>query len=560
MKRLLLHLTLSLALLPSSSSTLAQDLLITGTIYTAEAAQPKVEAVVITNGRFAFAGESARAKDLVAEDHKHIELGSRVAYPGFIEAHGHLASLGQTLSSLDLTGAKSYEAIVAQVALAAASAPKGQLIQGRGWHQSKWESAPTRLVDGFPTHQSLSAVSPDNPVVLGHANGHSALINQAAMQALGITYSTLSPEGGVIVRDKLGNPTGVLHEHAIALTKPLTALTQVSAEAAIRRAQEHAMRWGITNFHDAGAGHAEIQAQRSLDAQGDLTLRVYSMISARDPKLVEYWLARPPIVATGDQRLTIRSFKAVMDGALGSRTAWLHQPYSDDTTKIGVQTFDAEELLNLFVNSSNYGWQINTHAIGDKANSVVLDAIEAAQLENRDHRFRIEHSQHLIRPDIQRFARLGAIASVQTIHLSSDRPWAIERLGLERIESGAYIWRDLLNAGVALANGTDVPVEPINPIANFYAAVTRKTLAGQPGAGFEPAQRLSREEALASMTLWNAYAGFQEQELGSIKPGKRADLTILTQDLMTTPETEILNTEVAMTVIAGQIVFQSPSR
>jgi predicted amidohydrolase YtcJ len=253
--------------------------------------------------------------------------------------------------------------------------------------------------------------------------------------------------------------------------------------------------------------------------------------------------------------LTIRSFKAVMDGALGSRTAWLHAPYTDDPGTSGVQTFDENRLIDIMERSAKHGWQINTHAIGDRANTVVLDAIASAKLKARDHRSRIEHSQHLLPSDIARFSDLGVIASIQTIHMSSDRPWAIERLGQERIESGAYVWRDLLTADVHIANGTDVPVEPINPLANFYAAVARKTLQGTPDGGFESHQRMTREETLKSMTVWNAYAAFEEDETGSIEVGKRADLTVLDKDIMIIEEADILSADVAMTLVAGEIVY-----
>ncbi|MEC7149665.1 MAG: amidohydrolase, partial [Pseudomonadota bacterium] len=497
-----------------TATSFADTLVVSGTIYTADDANTQVEAVVIEDGRFTFVGDLATAQSTAGEDHRHISLGAATAYPGFIESHGHLSSLGEAITNLDLNGVDSYQTIVGMVADAAAKASPGQVIKGRGWHQSKWSKEPSVTVDGFPTHRSLSEVSPNNPVFLGHANGHTALVNQAAMDALNLTYNTPTPDGGVIVKDGKGDPTGILHENAIDLAYPLIALSTDSAKTAILAAQDHAFRWGITNFHDAGAGSTDIEAQRALDASGDLKLRVYTMVSAQDEALTDYWLARPPVIADDDSRLTIRSFKAVMDGALGSRTAWLHQPYTDDPGTSGVQTFDENRLVNIMNRSNAHGWQINTHAIGDKANTVVLDAIDRATLTQRDHRSRIEHSQHLLPSDIERFSTLGVIASIQAIHMSSDRPWAIDRLGKERIESGAYVWRDLLNAGVNIANGTDVPVEPINPIANFYASVARKTLKGLPDDGYEIGQKLSRHETLKSMTLWNAYAAFEEAEVG----------------------------------------------
>ncbi len=540
-----------------TATSFADTLVVSGTIYTADDANTQVEAVVIEDGRFTFVGDLATAQSTAGEDHRHISLGAATAYPGFIESHGHLSSLGEAITNLDLNGVDSYQTIVGMVADAAAKASPGQVIKGRGWHQSKWSKEPSVTVDGFPTHRSLSEVSPNNPVFLGHANGHTALVNQAAMDALNLTYNTPTPDGGVIVKDAKGDPTGILHENAIDLAYPLIALSTDSAKTAILAAQDHAFRWGITNFHDAGAGSTDIEAQRALDASGDLKLRVYTMVSAQDEALTDYWLARPPVIADDDSRLTIRSFKAVMDGALGSRTAWLHQPYTDDPGTSGVQTFDENRLVNIMNRSNAHGWQINTHAIGDKANTVVLDAIDKATLTQRDHRSRIEHSQHLLPSDIERFSTLGVIASIQAIHMSSDRPWAIDRLGKERIESGAYVWRDLLNAGVNIANGTDVPVEPINPIANFYASVARKTLKGLPDDGYEIGQKLSRHETLKSMTLWNAYAAFEEAEVGSISVGKRADMTVTDQNLMTVDETKILATKPVMTIVGGEIVYQA---
>ena len=541
----------------TARSSFADTLLVSGTIYTADDANSVVEAVVIEEGRFTFVGDLATAQSKAGVGYRHIALGAATGYPGFIESHGHLSSLGEAITNLDLNGVDSYQTIVGMVADAAAKASPGQVIKGRGWHQSKWSKEPSVTVDGFPTHRSLSEVSPNNPVFLGHANGHTALVNQAAMDALNLNYSTPTPDGGVIVKNGKGDPTGILHENAIDLAHSLTALSKESSKAAILAAQTHAFQWGITNFHDAGAGSTDIEAQLALDESKQLKLRVYTMISAQDEALTDYWLARPPLIADDNSRLTIRSFKAVMDGALGSRTAWLHQPYTDDPGTSGVQTFDESRLVEIMNRSNTHGWQINTHAIGDKANTVVLDAIDEASLTERDHRSRIEHSQHLLPSDIDRFSTLGVIASIQAIHMSSDRPWAIDRLGKERIESGAYLWRDLLNAGVHIANGTDVPVEPINPVANFYASVARKTLKGLPAEGYEIGQKLSRQETLKSMTLWNAYAAFEEAEVGSISVGKRADMTVTDQNLMTVDETMILATKPVMTIVGGEVVFSS---
>ncbi len=552
--RSILITTLSLLFL--SAGATAQPLLVSGTIYTSDPTQPVVEAVVIEDGRFQFVGDVSDAEGFAGEDAQRLELGAQVAYPGFIDGHGHFADLGKTINILDLTTADTFDDIVGMVAMAAGKTESGVVIEGRGWHQSKWSRDPSNTVDGFPTHDILSEVSANNPVVLEHANGHTFIVNAKAMETAGINDLTETPEGGVIVRDERGSATGVLHETAADLAESLIQYTELSARAATLSAQAAAFASGITGFHDAGIGVHELTAQQKLDAEGKLKIRLYSMLSASNTALTDYWIEQDPIIARGDNRLTIRSFKVVMDGALGSRTAWLHEPYTDDPSTAGVQTFDPQRLADLIERSKARGWQINTHAIGDKANSVALDAIAAADLEGIDHRSRIEHSQHLLPSDVRRFADLGVIASVQTIHMSSDRPWAINRLGEERIKSGAYIWRELLDAGVAVANGTDVPVEPINPLANFYAAITRKTLAGTPDQGFEPAQRMTRQEALSSLTLWNAYAAFQEDEVGSIAVGKFADMTVLSQDIMTIDEAAILDTEVAMTMIGGDILYK----
>lgn len=541
----------------ASSSSVAENSkqLINGLIYTLNPEQPVAEAVIIENGRFQFVGKLDDALTLINATTEVIELGDSVAYPGFIEGHGHLSSLGRALASIDLSNAENFDQIVKMVGQKASTLPPGEVVFGRGWHQSKWSSRPNPEVDGFPTHDTLSLVAPNNPVVLEHANGHTVLVNQNAMQRAKITEQTSAPNGGVIVVDENAQPTGILHETAIALISELTKRTVATAQQSMLEGQAHAFANGITAFHDAGTDSVDTQAQQELDASGELKLRLYSMIDATDRPLIDQWLEQGPIIADGKSRLTIRSIKVVMDGALGSRTAWLHRPYNDDPTTRGLPTFDAKEFESLTRKASQLGWQVNTHAIGDKANTEVLDLIALAVSDPKSLRFRIEHAQHIRPSDIEKFTTLGIIASMQPIHMSSDRPWAIERLGQERIESGAYIWRSLLDAGVLIASGTDVPVEPINPIANFYAAITRKTLKGTPDTGYEPEQKMTRLEALQAMTSNNAYAAFEEQNQGVIAVGKYADLTILSSDLLTLEENSILDTKVVRTIVAGETVF-----
>ena len=543
------------ALISCQSQTESPDTIVLGQLVTMNPNQPQVSAVAISNGRFSFVGERDAALALRGHDTRVIDLANATAYPGLIDAHVHVAGIGSAQRSVDLTGASSFSELIERVAARASTLRAGVVVQGRGWHQSKWLSPPAGHVEGFPTHHALSEAVPNHPVVLEHANGHSALLNQRAMDQLGIDADTIAPEGGVIVMSD-GQPTGLLHETAIDLAAPLQAYDLQTAEELVELAQQHLLSEGITSAHDAGALQVDLQAQWSMARRGDLDIRLYSMVYASDEDALSEWLARGPLINAGESRLTVRSIKVQADGALGSRTAWLHAPYTDAPNTSGVLTYDLDALSQLIRDSREDNWQINVHAIGDRANSEVLAVFAPFTATAADHRFRIEHAQHLRLGDVPLFAEQGVIASMQPIHLSSDRPWAIERLGQLRIEQGAYLWRDLLDEGVLVTSGTDSPVEPINPIANFYAAVTRKTLKGLPEAGFEPTQKLTRMEALNAMTLAAAYAAFEERDKGSIEVGKLADLTVLNQDLLSVPETDILSTRVLMTMVGGEVVYE----
>ena len=543
------------ALISCQSKTASPDTVVLGQLVTMDPRQPQVTAVAISDGRFSFVGARDAALALRGPDTRVIDLQGATVYPGLIDAHVHVAGIGSAQRSVDLTGASNFSELIDRVAARASTLRAGVVVQGRGWHQSKWLTPPTGHIEGFPTHHALSAAVPNHPVVLEHANGHSALLNQRAMEQLGIDADTITPEGGVIVMSD-GQPTGLLHETAIALAAPLQTYDLQTAEELVELAQQHLLSEGITTAHDAGALQVDLEAQWAMARRGDLNMRLYSMVYASDESALTEWLARGPVINAGDARLTVRSIKVQADGALGSRTAWLHAPYTDAPNTSGVLTYDLDALSALIRDSREGNWQINVHAIGDRANSEVLAVFAPFTATSRDHRFRIEHAQHLRLGDAPLFAEQGVIASMQPIHLSSDRPWAIDRLGQLRIKQGAYLWRDLLDAGVVVASGTDSPVEPVDPIANFYAAVTRKTLKGIPETGFEPAQKLSRMEALHAMTLAAAYAAFEEQDKGSIEVGKLADLTVLSQDLTTVPETEILNTDVLLTMVGGEVVYQ----
>ena len=554
--QMLVTLVLAATILISCQSQAAPpETIVLGRMVTMDPQQPQVSAVAISSGRFSFVGDQAAALALRGPDTRVIDLEDATAYPGFIDAHLHVAGIGAAQRSVDLTGASSFSELIDRVAARASTLRPGVVLQGRGWHQSKWLKPPAGHIAGFPTHHALSEVVPDHPVVLEHANGHSVLLNQRAMEQVGIDANTIAPEGGVIVMSD-GQPTGLLHETAIDLAAPLQTYDLQTAEELVELAQQHLLSEGITTAHDAGASQVDLAAQWAMARRGDLAMRLYSMVYASDEGALSEWLVRGPVINAGEDRLTVRSIKVQADGALGSRTAWLHAPYTDAPNTSGVLTYDLDALSALIRDSREDNWQINVHAIGDRANSEVLAVFAPFTDRDSDHRFRIEHAQHLRLGDGPLFAEQGVIASMQPIHLSSDRPWAIDRLGQRRIVEGAYIWRDLLNAGVIVASGTDAPVEPVDPIANFYAAVTRKTLKGVPEAGFEPAQKLSRMEALHAMTLAAAYAGFEEHDKGSIEVGKLADLTVLDQDLTTVPEAEILKSEVLLTIVGGEVVYQ----
>lgn len=530
------------------------DTIVMGKLYTLNPLQPEAQAVAIQGGRFSFVGTQEEALKLADSNTTVINLDTAVAYPGLIDAHVHIAGIGSALRSVDLRNAESFTELIERVSLRANALRPGTIILGTGWHQSKWTQPPEGHLDGFPTHHALSQAVPNHPVLLEHANGHSVLLNQAAMTSLGITGESIAPEGGIIVRLN-GAPTGLLHETAIELTAPLQQYDLKTATSLVDAAQWHLLSQGITTAHDAGASQVDLAAQARMAQEGSLIVRLYSMVYASDEGALEEWLARGPLLNDGDHRLAVRSIKVQADGALGSRTAWLHAPYSDAPDTRGVLTFSLEALAELIAKTRDDNWQINVHAIGDRANSEVLSVFAPFTKAAVDHRFRIEHAQHLRLGDAALFAAQQVIASMQPIHLSSDRPWAIDRLGQQRIEEGAYIWRDLLREGVLIVTGTDAPVEPANPIANFYAAVTRRSLDGTPETGFEPAQKLTREEALYAMTLAGAYAAFEENEKGSIEVGKLADITALSQDLLRVEDDQILDTTVSWTMVNGDIVY-----
>lgn len=535
-----------------------------GNIYTMDEKSPVVEALAVRGDTILFTGTRSEAEKYQDENTQVIDLKGATLTPGFIESHGHIMGLGYNELNLDLMSVKSYDELIEKVKEAVTKAQPGQWILGRGWHQDKWDSKPEKMVKGFQTHEKLSEVSPNNPVFLGHASGHAGFANAKAMQLAGVNQLSIENleagmgEGGEIIRDKLGNPTGIFNERAQGLIRKFIPKETPEMDAqALELAMEACARNGITGFHDAGASRDDIAVFGKFKKEGKLKTRLYVMISGRDRSLVNEWYKRSPEI---DPRwVTIRSIKLNCDGALGSRGAWLLEPYSDRPDFYGMATLPMDTVLKTSRDALKYGYQVCSHAIGDRANREVLDRYEMAFKENpdnKDHRFRIEHAQHLSLRDIPRFGKLGVIAAIQAIHLSSDRPWAIERLGEKRIKEGAYIWQSFLKTGAIVINGTDVPVEPITPIASFYASVTRKTLKGEPTGGYEPEEKLTREQALRAYTLDAAYGAFEEKIKGSIQPGKLADFTVFSQDIMKVDESNLLKTEVVMTILGGRKVFE----
>lgn len=550
----------------SEKKQIATLLIHGGPIYTVDSVNTIVEAVATLDNKILFAGSMVDAEKFHGPDTQVINLEGKTMTPGLIEGHGHFMGLGYNELNLDLINTKSYQEIIDAVAEAVKKAKPGEWITGRGWHQSKWEQMPEETFKGFQTHNRLSEVSPNNPVYLRHASGHAGFANAKAMELAGLQVmgkdgiDAFEIDGGEVILDDLGLPTGIFNERAMTLiTKHIPENTPEKDIKAFELAVAACHRNGITGFHDAGIGRETIALYNNMKASDKMSLRMYAMLTGWDKELLNEWYEKGPSIDP-NHLFTIRSVKLNCDGALGSRGAWLLEPYSDREDHYGHETLPMDFVKETALKGLQYGFQVCSHAIGDRANREILDRYEVAfefkpELVN-NHRFRIEHAQHLHPDDIPRFAKLGVIPAMQAVHLSSDRPWAIDRLGEKRIKEGAYMWQELLKSGVPIVNGTDVPVEPLNPIASLYASVTRKTLDGTPEGGYEPNQKMSRDQALRSYTLDAAYGAFEEDIKGSIVRGKLADFTIFDQDIMMVPEEKFLNTKVAMTIFDGKIVYR----
>lgn len=537
-----------------------------GTIYTANDNQPTAKFIAVKNDLIIYVGDDEDEFE-TDENTEIIDLQGRTLTPGLIEGHGHFMGIGYNEMNLDLMEVENYDELIEMVSEAVAKAEPGEWIVGRGWHQSKWVPQPENQVKGFQTHERLSEVSPDNPVYLTHASGHAAFANARAMEIAGVISTSsefprtpLEAEGGEIIKDELGNPTGIFNEKAMALiSRSIPENDRAKDKQALILAQEACLRNGITGFHDAGSSGYDIELLEELRNEGNLSVRMYVMLTGRNPELLNEWYEKGPMVDTVAHWLDVRSIKLNCDGALGSRGAWLLEPYTDRAGHYGHETLPMSFVEETAKKALQTGFQVCAHAIGDRANQEILDKYELAFNAYpdlaKDHRFRIEHAQHLHPDDIGRFAELNVIPAMQAIHMASDRPWAIDRLGEQRIKEGAYVWQKLLQSGVKIVNGTDAPVEPLNPLPSFYASVSRRTLAGPPEGGYEPDQKMTREQALKSYTIDAAYGAFMENKKGSIEVGKLADFTVYDKDIMTIPEDDILSTTVTMTIVGGAVKF-----
>ena len=527
------------------------DLIVTGGhVYTVDDTRPAAQAFAVRNGEFAFVGSEHGAMALKGPNTRVLDLHGATVVPGLADAHGHLTELGQTLHEADLSGSLSYDEVIERTKAHSGTVPKGEWIMGHGWDQNRWASKQ------FPTSDALTRAFPDNPVVLARIDGHALLASARAMQAAGVTAATKDPVGGRIIRDANGNPTGVFVDNAQSIIgAAVPPPTPAQLEQAISAAIADVHRWGLTSIHDPGEPRSIIDVMESMAQKSNFYLRGYILIGDNAADIAHYYTIGPRSELYGGH-LWVRAIKLYADGALGSRGAALLSPYADDPGNTGLLVSTEAHLQEVATSALRHGFQVATHAIGDRGNRNALDAYEGAlkAVPTADHRFRVEHAQILDPADIPRFAELGVIPSMQSSHQTSDMRWAEDRLGPSRIR-GTYAWRSLLNTGVILPNGTDFPVEEVNPLITFHSAVTRQDSTGFPLGGWYPEQRMTRDEALKSMTIWAAYAGFQEHVMGSITPGKYADFTVLDQDIMTVPASDILKMHVVSTYIGGKSVY-----
>lgn len=541
----------------------ADLIIINGTVATVDSANTIAEAIAIKDGKILFVGTNSEVNSYKGDSTKIIDADGNFVMPGFIDSHAHFLGLGKSKQILDLKGANNFDEVVAAVAEAAENTLPGEWITGRGWHQEKWDPVPNENVNGYPYHDQLSAASPLNPVYLTHASGHAIIANAKAMELAGVTSETPNPSGGNIVKDSTGRLTGVFEENAEELITKVyqdyrsklsnEQLIQEKIDAYLLAAQE-CLSKGITTLYDAGSTFEEIDLLKNLVDSNKISVRLNLMISAGNEELKNK-AKDYRIIGYGDNHLTVRAVKKYIDGALGSRGAWLLSPYGDDTTNTGLNVTPLSELKETAEICLENDLQMCTHAIGDKGNREILNIYEEAynKSDNKDLRWRIEHAQHLSNRDIPRFGELGIIPSMQGVHCTSDAVFVEKRLGTYRSREGAYAWRKLIDTGATICNGTDAPVEDVSPIACFYSSVTRML---PDGTTFYPEQKMTREEALRSYTINGALAAFEEDIKGSLEKGKLADIVILSNNLLTCEDRELPNTQVLYTIVGGKVLYQ----
>jgi predicted amidohydrolase YtcJ len=559
-----LALYLSAALQIQQPEDMSSALLIQGgTLITNDSEQPIAEALLVQDGIVLKVGDLGQVMALPeASRARRLDLKGAVLYPGFADGHAHLVSIGLYLNRVNLVGTRSMPGALDRVKefMDERMISPGEWVHGRGWDQNDW------AVQDFPTHQLLSRAFPDNPVLLRRIDGHALLANQAAMSAAGITAQTPDPVGGRILHDADGNPTGVFIDAASSLVSShAPPISEAELERAVRLSAQALHSRGITAIHDAGASIRQIEMYQKLAASGELGLRVHVMVSASEKTELTYWLKRGPLVDPSGQ-VNVRAIKVYADGALGSRGAALLEEYADDPGNFGLLLTEAERIQQVALQGLNAGFQVCTHAIGDRANRLALDAYEAAfeKFEKNasqpsrlaDARFRVEHAQVVSAADLPRFGALGVLPAMQPQHQSSDMPWAEERVGSERIR-GAYAWKSMLDGGAIVIGGSDAPIEQLDPVGAFLSAITRQDIHGKPESGWYPEQCMTRQQGLLQMTAWPAYGAFQEESLGALKPGMRADFTVLDKNLLSDPIKDLREAKVLLTIFDGKIVFQA---
>ena len=562
MKLLLIILTISLlTFIPLQSRVAPADIVFkNGNVYTANDKAPEAQAIAVKADRIVFVGTNAAAQRFVGANTRVVDLQGKTVLPGFTDSHQHLSGVGLREMTLNLEGTTSLEDFLAKVKARVDQTKPGEWITGRGWIETHW-NPPV-----FPTRWDLDKVAPNNPMILGRADGHGSVANTAALNLAGITKDTPNPFGGEISKDKpSGQPNGMLLDYAQGLVRRRVPPSSAEdAERAVVLGVKRDIELGWTQIQDAGGSYNDVDIFKKLYAAGTIKLRIYKAVHGPGPSATRL-LNEGPTIGAFENRFTFRTIKVVSDGALGSRGAALHDPYSDAPDTSGFLTVKAEDLRPMLVDALRKGIQVETHAIGDRANTFVLDEYEAAfkavpagQRKVADPRWRVEHAQIVNPADIPRFAKLGIIPSMQPSHAIGDLFFAPSRVGMKRL-SGSYAWETFIKSGVVVPGGSDAPVERGEPMIEFYAAVARKDPKGFTGEGWHPEEAVTRAQALKMFTLWPAYAAFEEKLRGTIEIGKLADLTILSADIMKIPEAEILKTRCVMTVINGEIVFDGNS-